>query len=266
MTGEDKDQQTLLNSGLRVLLVDDNKVNQFLGKRILSNLGIQCIDIAGSGEEALLKARNNHFDVMLTDVEMPGMNGYELSHQIRAEENAGSHLTIIALTANASDDDRENARAAGIDDYLTKPYSPQDLFDVLTKNTKLKRDFQYEKLEQEEIIGIAKVYAVFNHNENDVQQFLQMLRQQLPELINEVENGINESNHEKTYHAAHKLKSPVKLLTTSVFAQQFSDFTEGIRSQNDFKFAANQFEKLKINLDALILTINMEIEKKSNLS
>lgn len=265
MSGEEKDQRTLLNSALRVLLVDDNKVNQFLGKRILSNLGIQRIEIAGSGEEALLKARTNHFDVMLTDVEMPGMNGYELSHLIRAEENDGSHLTIIALTANASDDDRENARAAGIDDYLTKPYSPQDLFDVLSKNTKLKNDFQYENLEQEEIIGIAKLYAVFNHNENDVQQFLKMLSQQLPQLIDEVSIGLVESNHEKSYHAAHKLKSPVKLLTTAVFAQQFSDFAEGIRNQNDFKFATNQFEKLKVNLDALVLTINIEIEKKSNL-
>jgi CheY-like chemotaxis protein len=266
MSGEEKDQQTLLNSGLRVLLVDDNKVNQFLGKRILSNLGIQSIEIAGSGEEALLKARTNHFDVMLTDVEMPGMNGYELSHQIRAEENAGTHLTIIALTANASDDDRENARNAGIDDYLTKPYSPQDLFDVLSKNTKIKKDFQFDNSQQEEVVGIAKLYAVFNHNENDVQQFLKMLSQQLPQLIDDVSKGLTESNHEKTYHAAHKLKSPVKLLTTASFAQLFSDFTEGIRNQHDFNFAIDQFEKMKINLDALMLTINMEIEKNSNLN
>lgn len=261
MSGEEKDPETMLNSALRVLLVDDNKVNQFLGRRILHNLGIQSIDIAGSGEEALVKARTNHFDVLLTDVEMPGMNGYELSHRIRAEENGGSRLTIIALTANASDDDRENARAAGIDDYLTKPYSPQDLFDVLSKNTRIKKDFQFAMIEQEEIVGIAKLYAVFNHNENDVQQFLKMLSQQLPQLIDDVSKGLEESNHEKTYHAAHKLKSPVKLLTTTAFAQLFSDFTEGVRSQHDFKIAIDQFEKLKANLDALVLTINMEIEK-----
>lgn len=265
MSGEEKDQQAWLNTELRVLLVDDNKVNQFLGRRILHNLGIQRIDIAGSGEEALIKARTNRFDVMLTDVEMPGMNGYELSHRIRTEENPGSHLTIIALTANASDDDRENARKAGIDDYLTKPYSPQDLFDVLSKNTRIKKDFQFANLEQEEIVGIAKLYAVFNHNENDVQHFLKMLSQQLPQLIDDVINGLAESNQEKTYHAAHKLKSPVKLLTTSSFAQQFSDFAESIRSQHDFNIAIDQFEKLKINLDALLVTINMEIEKKSNL-
>ena len=261
MSENENHQQTLLNAGLRVLLVDDNKVNQFLGKRILSNLGIQSIEIAGSGEEALLKTRNFQFDVMLTDVEMPGMNGYELSHQIRSEENVGSHLTIIALTANASDDDRENAKKAGIDDYLTKPYSPQDLFEVLSKNTKIKKDFQFEDIEQEEIIGIAKLYAVFNHNENDVQQFLIMLSQQLPQLIDEVWKGLEESNHEKTYHAAHKLKSPVKLLTTASFAQKFSDFTEGIRSQHDFDNAIIQFETLKIDLDGLILTINMELER-----
>lgn len=261
MSEDDKHLQTLLNAGLRVLLVDDNKVNQFLGKRILSNLGIQRIEIAGSGEEALLKTRNFQFDVMLTDVEMPGMNGYELSHQIRLEENAGSHLTIIALTANASDDDRENARKAGIDDYLTKPYSPQDLFEVLSKNTKIKKDFQFEDIEQEEIVGIGKLYAVFNHNENDVQHFLKMLSQQLPQLIDEVWKGLQDANHEKTYHAAHKLKSPVKLLTTSSYAQKFSDFAEGIRSEQDFNQAILQFNDLKIDLDGLVLTINMELER-----
>lgn len=261
MSEDENHQQTLLNAGLSVLLVDDNKVNQFLGKRILSNLGIQNIEIAGYGEEALLKIRNIHFDVMLTDIEMPGMNGYELSHQIRLEEKKGSHLTIIALTANASDDDRENARKAGIDDYLTKPYSPQDLFEVLSKNTNIKKDFHFEDIEQDEMVGIGKLYAVFNHNENDVQHFLKMLSQQLPQLIDEVCKGLQESNHEKTYHAAHKLKSPVKLLTTASYAQKFSDFTEGIRGQHDFDIAIIQFETLKIDLDELILTINMELER-----
>ena len=112
------------------------------------------------------------------------------------------------------------------------------------------------------MIGIGKLYAVFNHNENDVQHFLKMLSQQLPQLINEVCKGLQESNHEKTYHAAHKLKSPVKLLTTASYAQKFSDFTEGIRGQHDFDIAIIQFETLKIDLDVLILTINMELERE----
>lgn len=265
MSGEDNGQQTLLNASLKVLLVDDNKVNQFLGKRILSNLGIQHIEIAGSGMEALSKTRTTHFDVMLTDVEMPGMNGYELSTKIRAEEKTGVHLTIIALTANASDEDRENARHAGIDDYLTKPYSPQDLFEVLSKNTMIKRDLLFDQLEQEEIIGIAKLYAVFNHNEHDVLQFLKMLSQQLPKLMQEVMKGLAEKNQEKTYHAAHKLKSPVKLLTATPFAQKFSDFAESIRHQSDFDIAHHQFEQLKNDLNALILIINMELEKNSTI-
>jgi len=261
VSGNPLHQEQLLNSALKVLLVDDNKVNQFLGKRILSNLGIQHIEIASSGNEAFEKTQQLQFDVMLTDVEMPGMNGYELSHKIRTEEKDGNRLTIIALTANASDDDREHARLAGIDDYLTKPYSPQDLFDILSKNTVLRQGFFMNNIQEDKITGIAKLYAVFNHNENDVTHFLKMLSQQLPELIADLKLGLAEQNSEKAYHAAHKLKSPVKLLTLNNYSISFGEFTESLRSQYDFHLASTQFIVLESELNALLFTINIELEK-----
>ena len=75
-----------MNPSFSVLLVDDNRVNQFLGKRILQNLGIQHIELAGNGEDAFYMVQQRDFDVLLTDVEMPGMDGYELSMAIRHSE------------------------------------------------------------------------------------------------------------------------------------------------------------------------------------
>ncbi|MBL7924668.1 MAG: response regulator [Bacteroidia bacterium] len=251
----------LLDAGLKVLLVDDNKVNQFLGRRILNNLGVHSIEVAGSGQEALEKTKNHSFDVVLTDVEMPGMNGYELSRQLRAEENPGQRLTIIALTANASDEDRESAVKAGIDDYLTKPYSPHDLFEILKKNISGKRNFVLEDLKENFSGGIEKLYAVFNNNTNDIEQFLRMLHQQMPELITAVREGLAELNREKAFQAAHKLKSPVKMLMPSLFAQNYSSFTEQMKESEDLVTSTQEFNNLEKDLESLLVLINIELEK-----
>lgn len=241
-------------SKLKVLLVDDNKVNQFLGKRILNSLGIDQVDLASSGTEALELLRNKTYHVLLTDVEMPGMNGYELSRQIRSETSISDGLTIIAVTANASDEDREQARAAGIDDYLTKPYSPQDLSEALSKHIAYGNDQTdiQDGLNTESTDGISKIYAMFNHHTPDVAFFLQMLSKQIPELMDEIQHGIEGiTSLEAAFQAAHKLKSPVKIFAGESLAAKFSAFTESLRNpeecfepMKDFLFFKEEFQPI----------------------
>ena len=247
-------------SDRQILLVDDNKVNQFLGKRILSNLGVTAVEVASSGEEAFSKVNAGHFDIILTDVEMPGMTGYELCQKIRATESASNRHIIIALTANASDEDRANAEAAGIDDYLTKPYSPQDLLEVLQKNSGNARPMVMEEMKAGSDYGIEKVYAVFNHQVNDVAQFLKMLQQQLPALIQDIRDGLSAGPLDKAFNAAHKLKSPVKLLMNPEFCDRFSQFTESLRhAEQPVSVAA--FDEFDRDLGAVLMLINAEVEK-----
>lgn len=256
----------LLGIQLSVLLVDDNKVNQFLGKKILANLGVKKIELASSAAEALEKLEADHFDLMLTDVEMPGMNGYELSQSIRSREMGKEHLIIIALTANSSSEDRELAKAAGIDDYLTKPYSPQDLFEVLSRHA----GFLHNSLEDISNIHADEkhhhpfqlLYDSFRNNKADVRQFLFMLSQQMPGLVSEIKRGILENNLDLAYHNAHKLKSPVKLLGNPEFVSCYSQFTEQLRQpQPDFN-AASELEELLPELESLLVMVNSELEKE----
>ncbi len=256
-------ENRIIGHDLKVLLVDDNKVNQFLGKRILNNLGVTFVDLAGNGKEALEKVKQHDYDVVLTDVEMPGMTGYELCRHIREQEAANRHLTIIALTANASDEDRCQAQEAGIDDYLTKPYSPQDLLHILNKNIHDKKRIVVEELPAGQSTGIEKLYAVFNHNTGDVLQFLKMLSHQLPELIEEIRSGIADENREKSFHAAHKLKSPVKLMMDPDFTSHFSAFTENLRDPEKYEAAAALFPVIEITLESLLVIINTELERIS---
>lgn len=262
MPAEKKESSLIAKEKMRVLLVDDNKVNQFLGKRILNNLGIDQVELASGGEEALRLVSTHVYDVVLTDVEMPGMNGYTLSQHIRQLDNLTRRPIIVALTANASDHDRLAAKEAGIDDYLTKPYSPQDLLDVIVKHVPDNGSSGTMEVGQDNAEGIEKLYAIFNHNAADVTHFLLMLQQQLPELIREVRVGLDRGELEKAFHAAHKLKSPLKLLLDTSDADRFGLFTEGLRNRNtDTLIPEKEFSVFDTQFNRLLQSIENELRK-----
>ncbi|HET7150412.1 MAG TPA: response regulator [Candidatus Acidoferrum sp.] len=116
---------------LHVLLVEDNPVNQRLATRMLEKRGHRVV-LAGNGREALGALGKGSFDLVLMDVQMPEMDGFQATGVIREKEKStGAHLPVIALTAHAIKGDRERCLAAGMDGYLTKPIVPRELDDVL---------------------------------------------------------------------------------------------------------------------------------------
>jgi PAS domain S-box-containing protein len=118
-------------ASLRVLLAEDNAVNQRLAVRLLEKRGHHVV-VAGNGAEALAAMEKGDFDLVFMDVQMPEMDGLEATAVIRGKEKiSGKHQPVIALTAHAMKGDREKCIAAGMDGYLTKPIRPQELDDVL---------------------------------------------------------------------------------------------------------------------------------------
>jgi CheY-like chemotaxis protein len=119
------------SSSLRVLLVEDNPVNQRLASRLLEKRGHSVV-VAGNGLEALGALEKESFDLVFMDVQMPVMDGFEATVAIRRKEGAGGvRLPIVALTAHAMKGDREKCLAVGMDGYLTKPIRPQELDEIL---------------------------------------------------------------------------------------------------------------------------------------
>ena len=117
---------------LRVLVAEDNQVNQMLALTLLKRWGHQ-VALAENGEQAVEKALQTEWDMVLMDLQMPIMGGLEATKQIRAAEPAGHHVTIIAVTANAMDTDREACLQAGMDDFLPKPLRAEHLKALLAK-------------------------------------------------------------------------------------------------------------------------------------
>jgi signal transduction histidine kinase/CheY-like chemotaxis protein/HPt (histidine-containing phosphotransfer) domain-containing protein len=110
----------------RVLVVDDNAVNQFVAVEQLQRFGCQ-IDQAYNGKDAVDAVLSQSYDLVLMDCQMPVMDGYTATRLIREREGSAKHTVIVALTAHALDGDRAQVLAAGMDDYLTKPMRPQTL-------------------------------------------------------------------------------------------------------------------------------------------
>ncbi len=130
-------------AGARILLVEDNPINQEVVHCMLENLGCRT-KLADSGQMALRLVSRRPFDLVLMDCQMPGMDGYEATRAIRRREKSGQiaanpaagprpRIPIVAMTANAMKGDRERCLAAGMDDYLSKPFQPDRLFRCLAQ-------------------------------------------------------------------------------------------------------------------------------------
>jgi PAS domain S-box-containing protein len=119
------------NARFKILLTEDNVINQKLAVRILQNRGHR-VTVAGNGEEALAAIEKNLFDAVLMDIQMPKMDGFQATKEIRRREReTGDHLPIVAMTAHAMSGDREKCLEAGMDDYVSKPLKPFDLLKAI---------------------------------------------------------------------------------------------------------------------------------------
>jgi signal transduction histidine kinase/DNA-binding response OmpR family regulator len=133
---------SLLSAGQsrkHILLAEDNVVNQRVAVRLLEKGGHEVV-VASNGQEALAAWQRQQFDLILMDLQMPVMDGFEATLQIRrAESRSNAHIPIVALTAHAMQGDREHCLSAGMDDYLSKPVRQSDLLEIVFRHTLLVR-------------------------------------------------------------------------------------------------------------------------------
>ncbi|PIB34269.1 hypothetical protein BFP72_01890 [Reichenbachiella sp. 5M10] len=129
----------------RVLIVDDNEVNLVMAQKFVQKWGMHCETVL-SGEEALQAVFNEDYDIILLDLQMPDMDGYETARTIRSLDNHSlQHIPIIAVSADTLDRVHQNITEAGIDDFIAKPYNPQDLLAIISKHLNQKQATANEK-------------------------------------------------------------------------------------------------------------------------
>ncbi len=198
---------------LRVLIADDHDANRRLAVTILRKRGHYCRE-AANGREAIELARREPFDVILMDIQMPGMDGFEATSAIRQmEQSTGRHVPIIALTAHAMSGDREACLAAGMDAYLAKPLRPRELVQLVESIT-TGSNIATSPPSYSEKKDTAKPEFDFDAALESLDHDMELLLEQMqfflndgPDLIERIGKAIDNNEPRSLEIAAHRLKS-----------------------------------------------------------
>jgi CheY-like chemotaxis protein len=200
---------------LRLLVAEDNPVNLKVALRMLQRLGYRA-DVAGNGLEAVEAVQRQEYDVVFMDVQMPKMDGYEATAQIRRTEGTSRHTTIIAMTANALHGDREKCLAAGMDGYIAKPIRQNDLVSVLKPNpSKIEPAETIAKKEKGKsgLLDESVLTELSNLGDPDlVEQLLMMFMVETPGRIEQMRSGAGSGDWQVVRKTAHMLKGTCKQL------------------------------------------------------
>ena len=195
---------------LRILLADDNAVNQQVALALLEKMGGRA-DVVSNGAEVLEALARQRYDVVLMDVEMPVMDGLEASRRINRGWPAAQRPRIIAMTANAMQGDRETCLAAGMDDYLSKPIRREELAAALARSESvgiISADDSptAEEVDDAEPVDLAQIEAAVG-DPVFVRELISTFLNDAPGLVGTLRSSLEQRNSEELRRAAHTLKS-----------------------------------------------------------
>jgi CheY-like chemotaxis protein/HPt (histidine-containing phosphotransfer) domain-containing protein len=234
-------RSTLSQLDCSLLLVEDNIINQEVALSMLRSFGC-VVDVASNGLEALDAVKHKIYDLVLMDCMMPEMDGYSAAGEIRRRqaENQLPEFPVIALTANAIEGDREKCLAAGMNDYLTKPFKPRDLHDMLKKwlhhGQGMSETPQEASTDSSMPIPIPQVLSSIQLLEADygkdlLKQVIKTYLDNAGRLMQTLENAWNTGDLKAIQMTSHTLKSSSAQVGANDLAELFRNVENDARSQ-----------------------------------
>ncbi len=219
------------------LLVEDHSMNQLIGRLQLEELGFN-VEVCSTGTEAIQSVIRKKYSIIFMDCQMPEMDGYEVTHQIRSVEKQTSNRTpIIALTASALEGEREKCLSAGMDDYLTKPVEPEALYKTCKKwLPEVELDdreeritlLEHETTNSSEIIDGRKL-ARFSKNQYT--QLVQMFQSDTVRILAELDNYLETRNMQAAIDSAHTLQGASRMIYAKSLADNYRNMEAAVRAQ-----------------------------------
>ncbi|MEQ8304738.1 MAG: ATP-binding protein [Cyclobacteriaceae bacterium] len=241
---------------LNVLLVEDNDINRLYATSILKMW--ECnTEIAENGFVAVEKSKSGKFDVVLMDIQMPVMDGYEATKAIRQSENAKSKIPIIALTANANASDIQKCLASGMNDCIAKPFSPETLFSTLIKYSK-RKPVPAEPSQKRNLIDLTYLKKVSNNDKGFITEIVRSFLDSTPKTLQEIKSQMKSEDWVKLEKEVHKIKPTLVMIglhhLRELAVQIEKEVTDG-PTPKTISILANSFcEQLELALDELRTT------------
>jgi two-component system sensor histidine kinase/response regulator len=259
---------------LRTLLVDDNLFNQKVGVLKLEKHGY-LVQVASSGREALAALEEHSFDLIFMDMQMPEMDGLEVTARIRQKEaGTGKRVPIIAMTAYAGEAVREQCLQAGMDAYVAKPIQDYELFKAIQEVLPMPSapepespiqhlpdgsgpQTQYGNQAQPRLVELNDVLARVGGNVEVLEELVGVFRHDSSTLLKETADALNQKDSATLHRNAHTLKGMISFFGASAAAQlalkleelgKDADFTG---SQETFSALGGEIERLQAELDSI---------------
>ncbi len=198
----------------RILLAEDNPTNRKLALTLLKKAGYS-VDAVEDGRKALAAMKRASYNLVLMDVQMPEMDGFEATKAIRQMEGDTKHTPIVAMTAHAMAGDRERCLAAGMDDYVSKPINTQALIQTIERWTKSpgnskvtspKDDAKKEGREEKLLVDLKEALERFDGDEAFLYQMLREFLDDVPQTLQTLKAAIESHDHQTIESEAHSLK------------------------------------------------------------
>jgi two-component system sensor histidine kinase/response regulator len=240
-----------------ILLAEDNIVNQKVAVRQLLKIGYRA-DAVANGREALEALDRIPYDLVLMDCQMPEMDGYEATAEIRRREGTSLHTPIVAMTANALQGDREKCIAAGMDDYVSKPVSPEELSKVLRRvlfHTVEAEPRRSEDLEDLPPVDMERLFQAMGTERSELQEILDIYLEEMPESLERLRLAIAHGNANEVGLIAHNCGGTSANCGMTALVAPFQELERMVR-ENDLTGAATvreqvcvEFERVKVYLE-----------------
>jgi len=253
---------------LHILLADDNNVNRKLATRMMEKRG-HIVFSVNNGKEVLESFDKKSFDLILMDVQMPIINGLEATRKIRQKEKkTGEHIPIIAMTAHALKEDKQRCLEAGMDDYISKPFKIDEVFETIGKwtNKSINKEFRKKQESNEDnlsieienkqdnaLLSVIEFETALKRVEGDrklLKELISFFIEDSLQYIGEIKESIEKQEAEKLKEAAHSIKGASKNIS-AISISQLALNLEEMGTNGVFEEADNILDNLESEIEKL---------------
>jgi signal transduction histidine kinase/ActR/RegA family two-component response regulator len=251
---------------LKVLLVEDNKINQLLARQILTSWGVT-VELANDGFEAIAKLQRRTFDIILLDLQMPEIDGFEVARFVRKTlKSPANQIPIVALTADAFTETKIRAKEAGMNDFITKPYQQKDLFRVLRKFSSSEdekisfKPLPGEKNELSKSLDFEFIKEKFGKDQDTFKYILGVFKNDICEEISSASKFLEEMNGQAAIKLVHKLVSTFSAMGMQETATTLSLMERMLKQNENLEIVIEKMRIVESQYNDALKEINPVLE------